>query len=237
MIKSAKEFLVEPLTLLVNQMLQSGHFPSELKISRVKPLFKNDDPAMFSSYRPISLLPSMSKIFEYVIFYQLFDYMCTNNLLTIEQFGYRTGHSTELAAIQLVDHLTKQMDMGKVPTNIYIDLSKAFDTLDHSILLDKLTYYGVCGLENLLLRNYLSGIRHQYVDYSGSKSRTNSISLGVPQGSILGPLLFLIYINDLPKVSHVFSMLMYADDTTLYCNLNDSTSEILLNNELTKITD
>ena len=124
-----------------------------------------------------------------------------------------------------------QMDMGKVPTNIYIDLSKAFDTLDHSILLDKLTYYGVCGLENLLLRNYLSG-RHQY-----SKSRTNSISLGVPQGSILGPLLFLIYVNDLPKVSHVFSMLMYADDTTLYCNLDDSTSEILLNNELTKITD
>ena len=236
LIKSAKEVLVEPLTLLVNQMLKSGHFPSELKISRVKPLFKNGDPAMFSNYRPISLLPSMSKIFEYVIFYQLFDYMCTNNLLTIEQFGFRTGHSTELAAIQLIDHLTKQMDMGKVPTNIYIDLSKAFDTLDHSILLDKLTYYGVCGLENLLLRDYLSG-RHQYVDYNGSKSRTNSISLGVPQGSILGPLLFLIYINDLPKVSHVFSMLMYADDTTLYCNLDDSTSDILLNNELTKITD
>ena len=128
------------------------------------------------------------------------------------------------------------MDMGKVSTNIYIDLSKAFDTLDHSILLDKLTYYGVCWLENLLLRNYLSG-RHQYVDYNNSKSRTNSISLGVPQGSILGPLLYLIYINDLPKVSHVFSMLMYADDTTLYCNLDDSTSEILLNNEPTKITD
>ena len=162
--------------------------------------------------------------------------MCTNNLLTIEQFGFRTGHSTELAAIQLIDHLTKQMDMGKVPTNIYIDLSKAFDTLDHSILLDKLTYYGICCLENLLLRDYLSG-RHQYADYNGSKSRTNSISLGVPQGSILGLLLFLIYINDLPKVSHVFSMLMYADDTTLYCNLDDSTSDILLNNELTKITD
>ena len=101
LIKSAnsKEVLVEPL--VVNQMLKSGHFPSELKISRAKPLFKNCDPAMFSNYRPISLLPSMSKIFEYVIFYQLFDYMCTNNLLTIEQFGFRTGHLTELAAIQL----------------------------------------------------------------------------------------------------------------------------------------
>ena len=111
----------------------------------------------------------MSKIFEYVIFYQLFDYMCTNNLLTIEQFGFRTGHSTELAAIQLLDDLTKQIDMGKIPTNIYIDLSKTFDNLDHSILRNKLTYYCVYGLENVLIRDYLSG-RHQYVDYNGSKS-------------------------------------------------------------------
>ena len=99
-------------------MLKSGHFPSELKISRVKPLFKKGDPSEFLNYRPISLLPSFSKIFEYSIFYQLFDYMCENNLLTIEQIGFRRGHSTELAAIQLVDRLTKQIDLGNVPTNI-----------------------------------------------------------------------------------------------------------------------
>ena len=236
LIKSAKKVLTKPLTLLVNQMLNSGQFPSELKISRVKPLFKNGDPALFTNYRPISLLPSMSKIFEYVIFHQLFDYMSINNLITIEQFGFRTGHSTELAAIQLVDHLTKQMDMGEVPTNIYIDLSKAFDTLDHSILLAKLNYYGVCGLENILFREYLSG-RHQYVDYNDAKSETKSVSIGVPQGSILGPLLFLIYINDLPSVTPIFHMLMYADDTTLYCNLNGVNSEVKINNELSKISE
>ena len=162
--------------------------------------------------------------------------MCENNLLTIEQFGFRRGHSTELVAIQLVDRLTKQMDLGNVPTNIYIDLSKAFDTLDHSILLDKLSYYGICGVENLMLRTYLSN-RHKYVEYNDFKSETKSISIGVPQGSILGPLLFLIYINDLPRVSRVFSMLMYADDTTLYCNINNANSDIILNTELCKISD
>ena len=236
LIKRAKEVLIEPLTLPVNQMLKSGIFHSELKISRVKPLFKKGDPSKFSNYMPISLLPSFSKIFEYVIFYQLFDYMGENNLLTIEQFGFRRGHSTELDAIQLVDRLTKQMDLGNVPTNIYIDLSKAFDTLDHSILLDKLSYYGICCVENLMLRTYLSN-RNQYVEYNDSKSETKSISKGVPQGSILGPLLFLICINDLPRVSRVLSMLMYADDTTLHCNINNANSDIILNNKLCKTSD
>ena len=162
--------------------------------------------------------------------------MCENNLLTMEQFGFRRGHSTELAAIQLVDRLTKQMDLGNVPTNIYIDLSKAFGTMDHSILLDKLSHYGICGVENLMLRTYLPN-RHQYVEYNDSKSETKSISIGVLQGFILGPLFFLIYINDLPRVSRVFSMLMYmyADDTTLYCNINNANSDIILNNELCKL--
>ena len=119
--------------------------------------------------------------------------------------------------------------------NIYIDLSKAFDTLNHDILFAKLSHYGICGSENDLFRNYLSN-RYQYVEYNGAKSDTKLITTGVPQGSILGPLLFIIYINDLPLVSNMFDMLMYADDTTLYCNTNQLFSDDAINRELHKIS-
>ena len=140
--------------------------------------------------------------------------MIKNDLLCIQQYGFRPGHSTELAALRLTDHLIKQMDVMNVPINIYIDLSKAFDTLNHSILLKKLYYYGICDHENDLFSNYLID-RHQYVEYNDSKSLTQLIRTGVPQGSILCPLLFLVYINDLPSVSSMFDMLMYADDYTM----------------------
>jgi len=234
LLKRLKHILIQPITLLINQTITSGEFPSELKISKVKPLYKKGNMADISNYRPISLLPSISKIFEYVIFHQLFDYMINNNLLCFQQYGFRPGHSTELAAIRLVDHMIKEMDQFKTPINIFIDLSKAFDTLDHSILLYKLNYYGIQGIENDLLSSYLSG-RYQYVEYNRTLSNSQIVSTGVPQGSILGPLLFLLYINDLPLVTNIFDMLMYADDTTLYCNLNQDVNEAVINNELVKV--
>ena len=177
------------------------------------------DKTQFRNYRPIALLPSLSKIFERLMFHQLLAYYSNNNLLCINQFGFRPGHSTELAVLRLVDHLIAQIDGCNVPTNINIDLSKAFDTLDHSILLSKLKYYGVTGCSYDLLSSYLTG-RSQYVEFSVYKSDTLPISIRVPQGSVLGPLLFLVYFNDLPLVRNIFDMLMYVYDTTLHCNIN-----------------
>ena len=123
----------------------------------MKPLFKSGDPLQLNNYRPVSLLPSLSKIFEHVIFDQIMCYLTENSLLSSEQFGLRPGHSTELAALRMVDHIIKQMDNGKLPLFIYIDLSKAFDTLNYDILMSKLEYYGITGKENDLLRSYLTG--------------------------------------------------------------------------------
>ena len=137
-IKYTKNVLTKPLPLLVNQCLHTRIYLSQLKLSRVKPLFKSGDQSRFSNYRPISLLPSLSKFFVRVIFDQLLGYFANNNLLCLDQFGFRPGHSTKLAALRLVDHLITQMDGCRVPINIYIDLSNAFDTLNHGILLQKL---------------------------------------------------------------------------------------------------
>ena len=136
-IKYIKDAIVEPLTVIINQMINTGIYPDLLKISKVIPLYKKDDKAVLSNYRPISLLPSISKIFEKVIHLQLSGYLENNNLINPNQYGFRKKHSTELALLHLVDHLNYEIDMGRTPLNIYLDLSKAFDTLNHHILLSK----------------------------------------------------------------------------------------------------
>ena len=240
LLKSIKDEIAKPLTIIINQSLKTGVFPDALKIAKVKPLYKKGDNFCLNNYRPISLLPTISKIFERVMFTQLYSYLNANNLLSEQQYGFRSQHSTELACVKLVDYITTEMDnikKIKTPTAIYLDLSKAFDTLNFNILLNKLQYYGINGSSLSLIRNYLTN-RFQYVQFENSESDLLEIKTGIPQGSILGPLFFSIMINDLVNSSNKFKFLMYADDTTIYFNLEDfpiENREVLINNELEKV--
>ena len=228
LIKILKLEISKPLTLIINQSLNTGIFPDQLKIAKVIPLYKKDDETIFSNYRPISLLPAISELFERVMFNQLYDYFQTHKLFYSSQYGFRAGHSTELAALDLIDRILTEMDKGNIPLCIFLDLSKAFDTLDHHILLNKLNYYGINNVEAKLFKSYLTD-RSQYVEFDDTKSDTLPISTGVPQGSILGPLLFIIYMNDIAEITSIFDMIIYADDTTLQSTLNSFTLDLKSN--------
>ena len=157
---------------------------------------------------------------------QFYAYIRENNLLCQQQYGFCSQHSTGLATIKLVDYLLKQMDDNQIPGAIYLDLSKAFVTLNFDVLLSKLKFYGVIGTPLKLLDNDLRN-RHQFVEYKNKNSDLQEILTSIPQGSILGPLLFSIYINNLIKSTNKFKYLMYADDTILYFNLEDFNSETM----------
>ena len=198
-------------------MLTTGIFPESLNLSKITPIYKKGDRVFLKNDRPISLLPTISKIFERVIHDQLYDYFNSHNLLAAQQYGFRPQHSTEYTAVKLVDYTSSEMENQKIPTAVFIDLLKASDTLSFDILLYKLKYYCITGTEFKLMQNYLSN-RKQYVVFNSCNSDITEINIGVPQGSILGPLLFSVNINDLITVSNKLHFIMYADDTTIYSN-------------------
>ena len=191
LIQTIKLEISKPLTHIFNLTFQSGLIPYSLKIALVTPIFKANENFLFENHRRISVLTSFSKVFERLMCKRLISFINKQRVLSKHQFGFRKNHSTDHAIIELTDNITKAIDEGKYTIGIFLDLSKAFDTVNHKIILNKLEHYGIRGLCLKWFESYLHG-RTQIVKFGDHQSNTRSLATGVPQGSILGALLFLL---------------------------------------------
>ena len=235
LLKANAEIISVPLAYILNLSFQEGIFPDLCKIAKVIPVHKKGDMLLCNNYRPISLLSVFSKIYEKCIYQRLYSFLCQYNLIYKKQFGFRAKHSTNHALISLLETVKMFLDNDELVCGIFIDLQKAFDTVDHEILLDKMHHYGVRGVANDWFCSFLTG-RKQYVTIAGVKSDSCQIKCGVPQGSTLGPLLFLIYINDLRSVFSQCIVHHFADDTNLvFSSKKLNTIQTVVNFELKKL--
>ena len=220
-IKISSSILAPALTKIFNLAIKAGTYPSKLKIAKVIPIFKKGDPTSINNYRPISILSPINKIFEKILYSRLTTYINNSNILYKYQYGFRKNHSTEHALIELTDQIRLARTKNIMTCGIFIDLSKAFDTVNHEILIKKLEYYGIRGIALDLFKSYLSD-RKQYVQIDKCKSQTLPITCGVPQGSVLGPLFFILFINDLHKCCPDGKTRLFADDTTIFFHSNSA---------------
>ena len=213
-----------------------GVFPDALKLTKVIPIHKANSKMIVSNYRPISLIPLFSKIFEKLMHKRIMDFLVKQNILSKKQYGFQKNKSTEHAILDLQSKIIDAFEKKERSCCIFLDFAKAFDTVNHSILIKKLNYYGIRGETLNWLQSYLSN-RKQCVQIGNFKSDFKNIDCGVPQGSVLGPLLFLVYINDIAESSQLLDFHLFADDTSIFYKHKDMEQiEDILNTELGKVS-
>jgi Reverse transcriptase (RNA-dependent DNA polymerase) len=204
-----------PLAELINCSFKTGIFPGALKIAKVVPIFKSGARDEVSNYRPISVLPFFSKFFEKTMYERLNNFITKTKALFPSQHGFQSGHSSYMPLLSMQDKISEAFDNNEYSIGIFFDLAKAFDTINHNILIKKLSVYGIRSTQLKWFADYLEN-RSQLVSCNGASSLLSLIKYGVPQGSILGPLLFILYINDLPNVSSILMFILFADDSNVF---------------------
>jgi len=216
-LKHFSDILSPVICKLFNLSIQTGRFPELFKIARVTPIFKSGDATNSCNYRPISNLADLSKVFEKCIYSRLMNFIKSNNILSRHQFGFQHNSCTSDAILEYLDGIYRGLNYKQSIISVFLDLSKAFDTVRHDILEQKLHHLGVRGLALNWFRSYLTN-RQQYVSIDNCNSNCSVMRTGVPQGSVLGPVLFLLYINDMSKCSDKLNFVHFADDTTVFCS-------------------